>query len=67
MASQDNLSDFGLVCAVGISGAISPNSLDRELGFAYVQIEALNMIHNFGSQHFAIRGRLSPRIYIERS
>jgi hypothetical protein len=28
MASQDNLSDFGLVCAAGISGAISPRSLD---------------------------------------
>jgi hypothetical protein len=32
MTSQDNLSDFGLVCAIGISGTelgISPSSLDR--------------------------------------
>jgi len=27
--SEENLSDFGLVCAVGISGAISPSSLTR--------------------------------------
>jgi hypothetical protein len=25
-----------------------------ELGFPYVQIEALNLAHNFGSQHFAL-------------
>jgi hypothetical protein len=29
MASEDNLSDFGLVYAAGISGAISPSSLVR--------------------------------------
>jgi hypothetical protein len=28
-ASEDNLSDFGLVCTAGISGAISPSSLTR--------------------------------------
>ena len=28
-ASEENLSDFGLVCAAGISGAISPSSLTR--------------------------------------
>jgi hypothetical protein len=26
-ASKDNLSDFGLICAAGNLGAISPNSL----------------------------------------
>jgi hypothetical protein len=36
-----------------------------ELGFPYVQIKALNMVHNFGSQHFSIRGRLSPQICID--
>lgn len=38
-----------------------------ELGFPYVQIEALNKDHNFGIQCFAIKGRLSLRICIERS
>jgi hypothetical protein len=28
-ASEDNVSDFGLVCTAGISGAISPSSLTR--------------------------------------
>jgi hypothetical protein len=63
MASQDNLSNFRFVCATGISGAISLAPWG-ELGFPYVQIEALNMSHNFGSQHIATRGRLSTRIYI---
>jgi hypothetical protein len=35
-------------------------------GFPYVQIKSLNKVHNFSSQHFAIRGHLSPRICIER-
>ena len=56
-ASDENLSDFGLVCAAGISGAISPSSLTR-LGLPYVQIEALIKAHNFGIQPFSIRGRL---------
>jgi hypothetical protein len=38
-----------------------------ELDFPYVQIEALNKAHNFGSQHLTIRGHLSPRICIGRS
>jgi hypothetical protein len=38
-----------------------------ELDFPYVQIEALNMAHNFGSQHLTIRGHLSPPICIGRS
>jgi hypothetical protein len=38
-----------------------------ELGLPYVQIEAIVEAHNFDSQTFAVRGRLSLRIYIERA
>jgi hypothetical protein len=38
-----------------------------ELGLPYVQIKAIVEAHNFGSQTFAIRGRLSLRICTERS
>jgi hypothetical protein len=65
-ASKDNLSDFGLVCAAGISRAISPSFLTR-LGLPYVQIEAIVEAHNFGSQTFAIRVLLSLWICTERS
>jgi hypothetical protein len=38
-----------------------------ELGLPCVQIEAIIEAHNFGSQTFAIRGRLDLRICTERS
>jgi hypothetical protein len=38
-----------------------------ELDLPYVQIEDIVEAHNFGSQTFAIRGRLSLRICTERS
>jgi hypothetical protein len=57
-APEDNLSDFGLVCAAGISGAISSSSLIR-LRLLHVQIEGIIKAHNFGNQTFAIRGCLS--------
>ena len=57
-ASEENLSDFGFVCAAGISGAISPSSLTR-IGPSICPNEALIEAHNFGIQPFSIRGRLS--------
>jgi hypothetical protein len=53
MTSQDNLSGFGLVCAAGISGAISLAPWP-ELGLPRVQIEAIVETHNFGIQTFSI-------------
>jgi hypothetical protein len=38
-----------------------------KLGLPYVQIEALIEAHKFGSQTFAIRGRLTLRICTKRS
>jgi hypothetical protein len=38
-----------------------------ELGLPHVQIEGIVEAHNFGSQTFAIRGRLILRISTERS
>jgi hypothetical protein len=38
-----------------------------ELGLPHVQIQDIVETHNFVSQTFAINGRLSLRIYIERS
>jgi hypothetical protein len=38
-----------------------------ELGLPHVQIEGIVEAHNFGSQTFAISGRLSLRIYTEIS
>jgi hypothetical protein len=60
MASQGNLSDFGLVCAADISCVISPSSLGRS---------GLSICPNRNSQHgphYAIRDRLSPWICIGR-
>jgi hypothetical protein len=64
--SEDNLSGFRLICAVGISEAISLISLTR-IGLPCVQIESIVEAYNFGIQTFVIRGRLSLRIYTERS
>ena len=66
MAMEDNLSDFGLVCAAGISGAISPSS--------FIQIR-LSICSNRSSRqgpklwysNFSIIGHLSARICITRS
>jgi hypothetical protein len=56
--SEDNLSDFGLTAQQAFRGPylLAPLS---ELGFPHVQIEGIVEAHNFGSQTFAIRGRLS--------
>jgi hypothetical protein len=48
MASQDNLSDFRLVCAVGISGTKSSSSLDR-IGLSICPNQSSQHVHNFGS------------------
>jgi hypothetical protein len=37
------------------------------LGLPHVQIEGIIEAHNFGSQAFAIKGRLNLRISTERS
>jgi hypothetical protein len=65
-ALEDNLSDFGLTAQQGFRGLylLSPLS---ELGLPHVQIEGIIEAHNFGSQTFAIKGRLSLRICTEIS
>jgi hypothetical protein len=65
-ASEDNLSDFRLVCTVGTLGVIFPTSLSR-IGPSTCPNWSYHRAHNFGSQTIAIRGRLSLRIYTERS
>jgi hypothetical protein len=64
-ASKDNLSDFGLTGSRDFGGSylIAPLS---ELGLPHVKIEGSVEAHNFGSQTFAIRGRLNLRICTER-
>jgi hypothetical protein len=59
-------SDFGLTMQQGFRGLylLAPFS---ELGFPHVQIEGIVEAHNFGSQTFAIKDRLSFRICTERS
>jgi hypothetical protein len=63
---KNNLFWFRTDCSAGISGAISPSPL-FELGLPHVQIEGIVEAHNFGSQTFAIKDRLSLRICTERS
>jgi hypothetical protein len=59
-------SDFGLAAQQGFRGPylLAPLS---ELGLPHVQIEGIVKAHNFGSQTFAIKGRLNLRICTERS
>jgi hypothetical protein len=59
-------SDFGLTAQQGFRGPylVAPLS---ELGLSHVQIEGIVKAHNFGSQTFDIKGRLSLRICTERS
>jgi hypothetical protein len=65
-ASEDNLSDFELTAHQGFRGSYLLASLSA-LGLPHVQIKGIVKAHNFGSQTFAIRGRLSLRICTERS
>jgi hypothetical protein len=59
-------SDFGLTAKQRFRGLylLAPLS---ELGLPHVQIEGIVEAHNFGSQTFAIKDRLSLRICTERS
>jgi hypothetical protein len=59
-------SDFGLTAQQGFQEPylLAPLS---ELGLPHVQIEGIVEAHNFGSQTFAIKGRLSLQICTERS
>jgi hypothetical protein len=59
-------SNFGLTAQQGFRGSylLAPWP---ELGLSHVQIEGIVEAHNFGSQTFAIRGHLGPRICTERS
>jgi hypothetical protein len=59
-------SDFRLTAQQWFRGPylLAPSS---ELGLPHVQIECIVEAHNFGSQTFAIKGRLSLQIYTERS
>jgi hypothetical protein len=58
--------DFGLTAQQGFRGPylLAPLS---ELGLPHVQIEGIMKAHNFGTQTFAIRGRLSLQISTERT
>jgi hypothetical protein len=59
-------SDFGLTAQQGFRRLylLAPLS---ELGLLHVQIEGIVEAHNFSSQTFAIKDRLSLRICTERS
>jgi hypothetical protein len=59
-------SDFGLTAQQGFRGTYLLVPWP-ELGLPHIQIEGIVEAHNFGSQTFAIRGRLSLRICTERS
>jgi hypothetical protein len=63
---QARMSDFGLVCAAVIWGPylLAPWP---ELGLPHVQIKGIVDAYNFGSQAFAIGGRLNLWICTERS
>jgi hypothetical protein len=65
-ALKDNLFWFRTDCQQRFRRPylLSPLS---ELGLPHVQIQDIVETHNFVSQTFAIKGRLSLRIYIERS
>jgi hypothetical protein len=59
-------SDFRLTAQQGFRGLYLLSPLP-ELGLPHVQIEAIVEAHNFGSQTFAIKDRLSLRICTQRS
>jgi hypothetical protein len=59
-------SDFGLTAQQGFRGP-SLLALLSVLGLPHVQIEGIVESHNFGSQTFVIKGRLSLQICTERS
>jgi hypothetical protein len=59
-------SDFRLTAQQGFRGLYLLAHLS-ELGLPHVQIEGIVEAHNFGSQTFAIKDRLSLRICTERS
>jgi hypothetical protein len=59
-------SDFRLTAQQGFWGSYILASWP-ELGLPHIQIEGIVEPHNFGSQTFAIRGRLSLQICTERS
>jgi hypothetical protein len=65
LALEDYLFRFRTDCAVGISGAISPNSLIR-IGPSTCPNRRYLKDHNFGSQIFVIKGRLSLWICTKR-
>jgi hypothetical protein len=66
LALEDNLFWFRIDCAAGIWGPYLL-ALLSELGLPHVQIEGIVEAHNFCSQTFANKGRLSLRICTERS
>jgi hypothetical protein len=59
-------SDFGLTAQQGFWGPylLAPLS---ELSLPHVQIEGIIDAHNFGSQTFAIKGRISLRVCTKKS
>jgi hypothetical protein len=59
-------SDFGLTVQQGFRGPYLL-ALLSELGLPHVQIEGIVKAHNFGSQTFAIKGRLCLQSCTERS
>jgi hypothetical protein len=65
-ALEDICSDFGLTAQQGFRGSYLLARLS-ELGLPHVQIEGIVEPHNFGSQTFAIKGRLSLQICTEIS
>jgi hypothetical protein len=66
-ALEDNLFWFRTDYTAGISGAIYLLAPLSGLGLPHIQIEGIVEAQNFGSQTFAIKGRLSPWICTERS
>jgi hypothetical protein len=59
-------SDFGLTAQQGFWGPYLLATLS-EFGLPHVEIEGIVKDHNFGSETFAIKGRLSLQICTERS
>jgi hypothetical protein len=65
-ALEDDLFSFRTHCTAEISEVISPSSLIR-IGPSTCPNRRYRQDHTFGSQTFAIKGRLSLRIRTERS
>jgi hypothetical protein len=59
-------SNFGLTAQQGFRGRYLL-ALLSELGRTHVQIEGIVKAHNFGSQTFAVKGRLNVRICTKKS